>query len=82
MGIDKLLAISGRWVLINYLVSAVDEGLTNYLLSAVDGIDRLLAISSRCIDKLLAINSRWVIDKLLAMQQQMQGYTCYQQYMW
>jgi hypothetical protein len=38
MGIDKLPAISSRWVLINYLLSAVDGILINYLLSAVDRI--------------------------------------------
>ena len=35
MGIDKLPAISSRWVLINYLLSAVDEALINYLVSAL-----------------------------------------------
>ena len=45
----------------NYLLSAVDG--INYLLSAEDGaLIKLLAISSRGgIDELLAISRRWVL---------------------
>ena len=38
VGIDELLAISSRYDIMNYLLSAVDGVLMIYLLSAVDGV--------------------------------------------